>query len=122
MNIKEFRAEVPQAELDELNSRLQAARWPDQLPDVGWSYGVERSRLQDLVEYWRTSYDWRKFEAKLNAHPQYVTEIDGQRVHFIHTKSTATNTTPLLLLHGWPGAASDFLELIGRCPRTGSTW
>jgi epoxide hydrolase len=112
MNIKEFRAEVPQAELDELNKRLQAARWPDQLPDVEWSYGVERGRLQDLVEYWRTSYDWRKFEAKLNAHPQYVTEIDGQRVHYIQAKSTAANATPLLLLHGWPGAASDFLELI----------
>jgi pimeloyl-ACP methyl ester carboxylesterase len=109
MTITEFRADVPQAELDKLRRRLDEARWPDQLPDVEWSYGVERGRLQALVEYWRTSYDWRRFEKALNAHPQYVTEIDGQRVHFIHTKSSGT---PLLLLHGWPGAASDFLGLI----------
>ncbi|TCO50497.1 pimeloyl-ACP methyl ester carboxylesterase [Kribbella antiqua] len=107
--MREFQAEVPQAELDELQRRLESARWPDQLPDVEWSYGLERGRLKQLAEYWRTSYDWRRFEKRLNAHPQYVTEIDGQRVHFIHTKSKGT---PLLLLHGWPGAASDFLELI----------
>jgi pimeloyl-ACP methyl ester carboxylesterase len=104
-----FQAEVPQAELDELQRRLESVRWPDQLPEVEWSYGVERERLRNLMEYWRTSYDWRNFEARLNAHPQYVTEIDGQRIHFIHAKTTGI---PLLLLHGWPGAASDFLELI----------
>ena len=105
----EFRAEVPQSELDALRRRLDATRWPDQLPGVGWSYGVELERLRDLVEYWRTSYDWRRFEERLNEHPQYMTEIDGQRLHFIHTKSGGM---PLLLLHGWPGSAADYLELI----------
>jgi pimeloyl-ACP methyl ester carboxylesterase len=113
MSIREFRAEVPQGELDELQRRLDATRWPDQLPEVEWSYGVERERLRDLTEYWRTSYDWRQFEARLNPHPQYVTEIDGQRVHYVQVKSAQSPAIPLLLLHGWPGAASDFLELIG---------
>jgi pimeloyl-ACP methyl ester carboxylesterase len=105
----EFRAEVPQTELDELQRRLDAARWPDQLPEAGWSYGVERDRLKEIAEYWRTSYGWRRFEDRLNAYPQYVTEIDGQRVQYLHTKSSGL---PLLLLHGWPGASSDFLDLI----------
>jgi epoxide hydrolase len=104
----EFRAEVPQVELDELQRRLDAIRWPDQLPDVGSSYGVELGRLQDVTEYWRTSYDWRRSEKRLNTYPQHVTEIDGQRVHYL----TAGSGTPLLLLHGWPGAASDYLDVI----------
>jgi pimeloyl-ACP methyl ester carboxylesterase len=105
----EFRTAVPQAELDELQRRLDTARWPDQLSEAGWSYGVERKRLREVTEYWRGSYDWRQFEERLNAQPQHLTEIDGQRVHYIHRKSSGT---PLLLLHGWPGANSDFLDLI----------
>ncbi|MEV5965480.1 epoxide hydrolase family protein [Kribbella sp. NPDC051952] len=101
--------EFSQAELDDLQRRLDATRWPDQLPGVEWSYGVERGRLQDVVEYWRTSYDWRRFENKLNAYPQHVTEIDGQQVHFVHTTSGGI---PLLLMHGWPGSGTDFLDLI----------
>ncbi|WP_427892574.1 epoxide hydrolase family protein [Kribbella sp. GL6] len=104
----EFRAEVPQAELDELQRRLDAARWPDQLPDAGSSYGVELGRLREVTEYWRTSYDWRRFEKRMNTYPQFVTEIDGQRVHY----TQAGTGTPLLLLHGWPGAASDYLEVM----------
>lgn len=106
----EFRAEVPQAELDELHRRLDATRWPDQLSGVEWSYGVELGRLQEIAEYWRTSYDWRRFEDRLNAHPQYVTEIDGQQVHFIHLQRGTG--IPLLLMHGWPGAGTDFLDLV----------
>ncbi|GAA2824840.1 epoxide hydrolase family protein [Kribbella solani] len=104
----EFRVEVAQAELDGLGRRLEGVRWPDQLPGVEWGYGVELGRLRELTEYWRTSYDWRRFEARLNQYPQYVTEIDGQRVHYVQTGSG----TPLLLLHGWPGAASDYLDVI----------
>jgi pimeloyl-ACP methyl ester carboxylesterase len=109
MAFDEFRVEVPQSELDELRRRLDAARWPDQLPGVDWSYGVELGRLRDVVEHWRTAYDWRRFEDRLNAHPQFVTQIDGLRVHFVHTRSSRT---PLLLLHGWPGSGADFLDLI----------
>ena len=109
MAFNEFRAEVPQTELDELRRRLDATRWPDQLPGVEWSYGVELGRLHEVVDGWRTSYDWRRFEDKLNTYPQYLTEIDGQQVHFIHVRQGGM---PLLLMHGWPGAGSDFLDLI----------
>lgn len=114
-----FRADVPQVELNELQHRLEATRWPDQLPGVQWSYGVERDRLQSLVKYWRTSYDWRRFEQRMNALPQFVTEIDGQRVHFMHIKSEREGPIPLLMMHGWPGAASDFLELVGPLTESG---
>jgi hypothetical protein len=109
-----FRAKVPQRELDELRQRLEATRWPDQLPGVQWSYGVERDRLKTLVEYWRTSYDWRRFEQRINALPQFLAEIDGQRVHFMYIKSDHKDPIPLLMMHGWPGAASAFSSWSGR--------
>jgi pimeloyl-ACP methyl ester carboxylesterase len=109
MAFNEFRAKVPQSELDELQRRLDATRWPDQLPGVEWSYGVELGRLREVADVWRTSYGWRRFEDKLNTYPQYLTEIDGQQVHFIHVHNGGA---PLLLMHGWPGAGSDFLDLI----------
>ncbi|MEU4192127.1 epoxide hydrolase family protein [Kribbella sp. NPDC026611] len=105
----EFRAEVPQAHLDDLQHRLDAVRWPDQLPDAGWSYGVELGRLQQVVNYWRTSYEWRSLEERLNAHTQNRVEIDGQPVHVIRAGSSGV---PLLLLHGWPGAGADYLDVI----------
>ncbi len=109
MAFTEFRAEVPQSELDELRRRLDATRWPDQLAGVEWSYGVELGRLHEVADVWRTSYDWRRFEDRLNTYPQYLTEIDGEQVHFIHVRRGGM---PLLLMHGWPGAGSDFLDLI----------
>src|SRR5262249_17313283 len=99
----------PQHVLDDLHRRLDATRWPDQLDGAGWSYGVELERLRDLTEYWRTSYDWRRFEQRLNAHTQYRVEIDGQRMHFLPSGS---GRTPLLLRHGWPGTGSDYLDVI----------
>jgi len=107
-----MRVEIPQADLDELRRRLDRTRWPDQLGGVEWSYGVERERLRELTAYWRDSYDWRRFEARLNAVPQYLTEIDGQRVHFLHHR--VEGKPPLLLLHGWPGSGADYLEVIER--------
>ncbi|MFF1819931.1 epoxide hydrolase family protein [Kribbella sp. NPDC058245] len=109
-----FRAEIPAVELEELQRRLDAVRWPDQLPGVEWSYGVELERLRSLVEYWRTTYDWRRFEQRLNQVPQYLTEIDGQRIHFLHR--AVEGKTPLLLLHGWPGSGVDFLCLMDLLP------
>ncbi|WP_405059746.1 epoxide hydrolase [Kribbella sp. NBC_01505] len=105
-----FRVEIPQAELDELQRRLETTRWPNQLRGVEWSYGVELGRLRELAEYWRTSYDWRGFEDRLNAVPQHLTEIDGQRVHFLHLPNPGKPV--LLLLHGWPGSGADYLSVI----------
>ena len=112
-DIRPFRIDVPQARLDDLKARLAGTRWPDELPDVGWSYGVPTSYLRGLADYWATAYDWRKQEARLNEHPQFVTEIDGQRLHFLHVRSPEPNALPLVLLHGWPGSIVEFLDLIG---------
>ncbi len=105
----DFRIDIPASELDDLHRRLEHTRWPDQLDGVDWSYGVERGRLKELAEHWRTEYDWRSFEQRANAHPQQTTTIDGQRVHFFHLRSSEADAAPLLLTHGWPGSGADFL-------------
>ncbi|MFB7301317.1 epoxide hydrolase family protein [Streptomyces rubiginosohelvolus] len=108
-----FRIAIPQAQLDDLRRRLDATRWPDELPGVGWDRGVPLGYLKELTEYWRTSFDWRAAEAQLNAHPQFVEEIDGAQVHFLHVTSPEPEATPLLLTHGWPGSVAEFLDVIG---------
>lgn len=112
--IEPFRIDIPQPELEDLHMRLERTRWPDELPGTGWDYGVPQAFLPKLfVEYWRTSYDWRAQEARLNSVPQFVTEVDGQRLHFLHVRSAEANALPLLVLHGWPGSMAEFLEVIG---------
>ncbi|MFK0216470.1 epoxide hydrolase family protein [Streptomyces sp. NPDC090298] len=108
-----FRIDIPQAQLDDLHRRLDATRWPDELPGVGWDRGVPVGYLKELAAYWRTSFDWRAAEAQLNAHPQFVEEIDGAQVHFLHVTSPEPDATPLLLTHGWPGSVAEFLDVIG---------
>jgi hypothetical protein len=108
-----YRIEVPQAELDDVNDRLHRTRWPDELPDVGWSYGVSKAYLSDLVAYWRTDYDWRVHESRLNGVPQFTTEIDGQTIHFLHVRSPETDATPLIITHGWPSTVYDFMDILG---------
>uniref|UniRef100_UPI000D68D6BA epoxide hydrolase family protein n=1 Tax=Nocardia aurea TaxID=2144174 RepID=UPI000D68D6BA len=108
-----FRVDIPQADLDELNDRLARTRWPDELPGVGWSYGVAKEYLTELVHYWRTGYDWRRQEARLNAFPQFTTTIDGQNIHFLHVRSPEPDATPLIITHGWPSTVYEFLEIIG---------
>ncbi|KAB2349039.1 epoxide hydrolase family protein [Actinomadura rudentiformis] len=112
-DIRPFRIDIPQAQLDDLNARLANTRWPRELPGVGWDRGVPVGYLKDLAEYWRTGYDWRAHEAALNEHPQFMTTIDGQNVHFLHVRSPEPDATPLILLHGWPGGVTDFLDVIG---------
>lgn len=111
-DLRPFRVDIPQAQLDDLNTRLADTRWPDELPGAGWSRGVPVAYLKDLAEYWRTSYDWRAHEAELNQYPQHVTTIDGQNIHFLHVRSPEPAATPLMLLHGWPGGVVDFLDVI----------
>jgi len=110
--MRPFRIEIPQADLDDLRDRLTRTRWPDELPDVGWDRGVPLAYLKELAEYWRTEYDWRAAEAKLNQYPQFITEIDGAKVHFLHVRSPEPDALPLLVTHGWPGSVAEFLDVI----------
>ncbi|ALG08502.1 epoxide hydrolase family protein [Kibdelosporangium phytohabitans] len=124
--IKPFTANVPQADLTELADRLARVRWANELPadqvtdgvqrgpvPPGWEYGVPLEYVRRLVSYWRDGYDWRHWEAKLNEHPQFTTEIDGQNIHFLHVRSAEPDATPLLLTHGWPNSVFEYLDLIG---------
>ncbi len=111
--MRPFRIEVPQADLDDLKQRIAATRWPEKLPDVGWDRGVPPDYLKGLAEYWRTSYDWRAAEARLNQYPQFIEDIDGASVHFLHVRSPEPNAMPLLITHGWPGSVAEFLDVIG---------
>jgi len=108
-----FRIAIPQPAVDDLKDRLARTRWPDAVTDTGWTRGVPVSYLKDLAAHWQTRYDWRAHEAKLNAHPQFTTVIDGQTVHFLHVRSPEPGATPLMLIHGWPGSFVEFLDLIG---------
>src|SRR5690349_17793511 len=107
-----FRIQIPQADLDYLHRRLADARWPSELPGVGWTRGVPLEYLIDLAEYWRTGYDWRAHEATLNRYPQFTTDIDGQRIHFLHVRSDRPGAKPLLITHGFPSSVAEFLHLI----------
>ena len=123
--------EVPEAELDALRARIAATRWPDRETVTDDSQGVPLAMLQDLADYWAADYDWRRCEAKLNALPQFVTEIDGLDVHFIHVRSQHAGALPLIVTHGWPARPSNSSRSSGRSPiprltvrahRTRSIW
>jgi pimeloyl-ACP methyl ester carboxylesterase len=111
--IRPFHVDIREAQLDDLRDRLARTRWPDELPGVGWSYGVPVDRVKELTEHWQKGYDWRFHETRLNGFPQFTTVIDGQRVHFLHVRSPEPDALPLILTHGWPGSVAEFLDLIG---------
>jgi pimeloyl-ACP methyl ester carboxylesterase len=111
--IQPFHVDVPQRELDDLQERLARTCWPDELPDVGWSHGVPLGYVREVVDYWRTGYDWRAYEAKVNSYPQFTTTIDGQTVHFLHVRSPEPDALPLIATHGWPMSVAEYLDLIG---------
>ena len=111
--IRPIRIEVPQADLDDLDARLARIRWPDELPEVGWDYGVPLQYVKGLTERWRSSYDWRSWESRLNQYPQFTTTIDGQNIHFLQVRSPNQDALPLMLTHGWPGSIVEFLDVIG---------
>ena len=111
--MRPFRIDIPQSALDDLQRRLGAARFPDEIPDQGWARGVPLDYLRELAEHWRTSFDWRAAEREINAHPQFLTEIDGAQVHFLHVRSPEPDATPVVVTHGWPGGVTEFLDVIG---------
>lgn len=110
--IRPFRIEVPQADVDDLHHRLATARWPEQVPGTGGERGMPVKELKELADYWRTGFDWRAAEARLNAYPQFTTEIDGQRLHFLHVRSEHPDATPLMITHGFPSSVAEFLGMI----------
>jgi len=112
-SIRPFKVQIPQAALDDLRRRIAATRWPDKETVDDSSQGAQLAKLQALLRYWGTDYDWRKVEARLNALPQFVTTIDGVDIHFIHVRSRHKNALPLIITHGWPGSVIEQLKVIG---------
>ena len=111
--IRPFHVDIPEEELADLRRRIAAARWPSKELVQDRSQGVQLATLRALARYWETDYDWRKAEAKLNALPQFTTEIDGVDIHFIHVRSQHEDALPLILTHGWPGSVIELLETVG---------
>lgn len=111
-DLRPFRIDVPQSDIDDLRDRLARTRWSAQLPGDGWSRGVPVDWLRDLAEYWATAYDWRRHEAALNEFPQLLTEIDGLAVHALHVRSPEPDALPLILTHGWPNSVAEFARTI----------
>ncbi|HSK85997.1 MAG TPA: epoxide hydrolase N-terminal domain-containing protein, partial [Rubrobacter sp.] len=111
--VRPFRVDVPEEDLDDLRRRIAAASWPTKELVEDRSQGVQLATLRELARYWQTDYDWRKAEEKLNALPQFTTEIDGVDIHFIHVRSQHEDAMPLIMTHGWPGSVIELLETVG---------
>ncbi|HEU4381675.1 MAG TPA: epoxide hydrolase [Hyphomicrobiaceae bacterium] len=112
-DIRPFRVTIPEEDLNDLRRRIAATRWPDRETVQDQSQGIQLAKLQELVRHWGTAYDWRKAEAKLNSLPQFVTNIDGLDVHFIHVQSQHTSALPVIMTHGWPGSVFELVKVIG---------
>jgi hypothetical protein len=112
LDIRPFRVNVPEEELTELRRRIKATRWPERETVTDASQGVQLATLQKLAQYWGTDYDWRKVESRLKALPQFITNIDGLDIHFIHVRSKHENALPLIVTHGWPGSVIEQLKII----------
>ena len=110
--IRPFRVNVPEAELTELRRRINATKWPERETVTDTSQGVQLATTQALARYWATEYDWRKIEAKMNAYPQFITEIDGLDIHFLHVRSKPDDALPLIVTHGWPGSIIEQMKII----------
>jgi pimeloyl-ACP methyl ester carboxylesterase len=110
-DIRDFRVDVPEEQLEDLRNRINATKWPD--PEVDASQGVQLETIQALASYWATDYDWRKFEERFAALPHFITEIDGVDIHFIHVRSEHEDALPLIVTHGWPGSTIEQLKIIG---------
>ena len=129
--IRPFHFSAPEAELTELRRRISATRWPERETVSDPSQGPQLGTMQKLARYWATEYDWRKVETRLNALPNFITEIDGLDIHFIHVRSKHKNALPLIVTHGWPGSIIEQLKIVdpltnptamAQAQRTPSTW
>jgi Epoxide hydrolase N terminus len=111
--VRPFQISVPEEDLVELRRRVQATRWPEKETVIDASQGVQSATMRELADYWATDYDMRRFEARLNAFPQFLTEIDGLDIHFLHVRSPHADALPLIITHGWPGSVIEMLNVIG---------
>ena len=107
-----FTVATPDEILADLDARIRATRWPDQIQETGWAYGADTAYMRELAAYWADGFDWRAQEARINAFPNFTAEIDGVDIHFIHVKSADPDAVPVLLLHGWPSSVLQFLDVI----------
>jgi len=110
--IRPFTVDIPEAELDGLRARIAATRWPEKEPVADQSQGVQSQTVHELARYWASDYDWRKVEAKLNALPQFMTEIDGLDIHFVHARSKHEDALPVVVCHGWPGSVIEQMKIV----------
>src|SRR5262245_57887530 len=111
--IRPFTVEIPESDVEDLRARIAATRWPEKEPVADPSQGVQSATMQALARYWASEYDWRTCEARLNALPQFITEIDGLDIHFIHVRSPHEHALPLIITHGWPGSVVEMLNVTG---------
>lgn len=112
-DIRPFRIDIPEQQLEDLRARLALTRLPEKETPDDWSQGVPLAYMREILDYWRNDYDWRRAEAKLNEFDGFLTEIDGLDIHFLHVRSPEPNALPLIMTHGWPGSVCEFLEVIG---------
>jgi hypothetical protein len=112
LNPRPFTVDIPQSALDDLATRLNLVRWPEKETVSDWSQGVPLAEAKRVVDYWRNSYDWRRCETTINARDNFLVEIDGLDIHFMHVRSPHENALPMIMTHGWPGSVIEFLEVI----------
>jgi len=112
MAVQPYKIEIPDSVLDDLKSRLERTRWPDELPGTGWDYGSNLDYVKELVEYWRTKFDWHAQEKLINSFSHFKSEVDGLNIHFIHEKGKGPNPLPLVITHGWPGTFFEMYKVI----------
>ena len=112
MAVQPYKIEIPDSVLDDLKSRLERTRWPDELPGTGWDYGSNLDYVKELVEYWRTKFDWHAQEKLINSFSHFKSEVDGLNIHFIHEKGKGPNPMPLVITHGWPGTFFEMHKVI----------
>ena len=110
--ITEFKCHISQSAIDDLSSRLNQTRWPDEIKGSEWQYGASLSYMRELVDYWINNFDWRKVEDEINQYPNYIAEIDGTKIHFVHIRGKGKKSVPLLITHGWPGSFLEMYKLI----------
>ncbi len=112
MAVKPFRVKIPESVLADLRDRIARTRWPDELAGSGWEFGASLSYMKDLADYWLKKFDWRKIEKEINSYPNFLAEIDGHSIHFLHVRGKREDSLPLIVTHGWPGSFLELLKLV----------